>query len=165
MIIAIYSANLLEYDWTERTQVVWISPLLKSIGSDSIPDSEFRSDLIEYLSSYSLAPVQKVAESLEKYDFSPIKAKLVGSVPGRHKNDQKYKFGHFKIRSLLRKYAKKCKKSDRIMAQVSSIGSLGAQETSWVKEGFEKISFIFLVTENRVFQRSEISKSYSRVNF
>ena len=145
-----------------------ISPLLKSTGYDSIPDSEFRSDLIEYLSSYSLAPVQKVAESLEKYDFSQIKAKMVGSVPGRHKNDQKYKFGHFKIRSLLRKHAKKCKKSDRIMAQVSSIGSLGAQETSWLKEGFENFfpySLIFLVTKNCVFQISNSSKSYSRVNF
>ena len=140
MVVAIYSANLLDYDWTERTQVVWISPLLKPIETGSSPDSEFLSDLTEYLSAYSLAPVQKVADGLEKYDFSPIKAKLIGSVPGRHKNDQKYKFGHFKARSVLRKHAQNCEKTDRIVAQVSSIGSLGAQETSWLKAGVGKKS-------------------------
>ena len=119
--VAIYSANLLEYDWTERTQVVWVSSLLPLRTGPKI-ESNFEKDLKSYLEGYELAPIQKIIESFENYDFSDVKVRLVSSVPGRHKNQDKFKFGHFRVRSLLRTEAKNCQKSDKIVGQFSSIG-------------------------------------------
>ena len=68
----------------------------------------FEDDLVQYLSSYNLAPVQKIVDSFKSYDFSAIAVRLVASVPGRHKKQSKYDFGHFRMRKLLREVGENC---------------------------------------------------------
>ena len=96
--MAIYSANLLDYDWTERTQVIWVSPLMPLLGEKEKIENDFENDLISYLSGYNLAPIQKIVESFRNYDFSGVNVRLFGSIPGRHMKDEKYLFGHFRLR-------------------------------------------------------------------
>ena len=132
--IAVYSANLLDYDWEERTQVIWLSPLLPLLNGSEKNATDFETDLIEYIDSYSLAPLNSLLQSFEKYDFSSIKARLVASSPGRRRDKEKWKFGHLKLRKLL-KQAKSCNKEDQLIAQCSSIGSIRSRD-SWLFNEF-----------------------------
>merc|ERR1739838_300401 len=55
LVVAVYSANLIESDWTERTQLVWVSPLLLHWNDEKSKTMEslFQKDLYEYLSGYN----------------------------------------------------------------------------------------------------------------
>jgi len=132
--VAIYSANLLDYDWRERTQVIWLSPLLPLLKEKSKTSSEFETDLVEYIDSYSLAPLNSLLQSFEKYDFSSIKARFIGSSPGRRRDKEKWIFGHLKLRKVLKKISN-CAKNDKLVAQCSSIGSLRSRD-SWLYNEF-----------------------------
>ena len=138
---------MLDYDWSERTQVIWVSPLLPLRNGAPKVENAFESDLISYLSGYDLAPVQRVIDSFENYDFSNVKVRLVGSIPGRHQKDAKYKFGHFRLRSLLKESGVNCDANDKIGGQFSSIGSLGSRDTTWLKGQFLES---FSTSEERV---------------
>ena len=65
-----------------------MSPLLPRLPKndpENGPDTEkedFKTDLLNYLSSYNLSQVEKIKEELENFDFSQVKVRLVASIPG-----------------------------------------------------------------------------------
>lgn len=69
-------------------QIIWVSPLLPRVqknGPVNGPETEkedFKTDLLNYLSSYNLSQVEKIKEELENFDFSQVKIRLVASIPG-----------------------------------------------------------------------------------
>ena len=70
-----------------------------------------------------MAQVERLKTTLDLYDFTPIKERLIISVPGRHKAEEKFKFGHLSMRLKL-KSVQDTEKDDYFLAQISSIGSL-----------------------------------------
>ena len=69
-------------------QIIWVSPLLPRLqknGPVNGPETEkedFKTDLLNYLSSYNLSQVEKIKEELENFDFSQVRIRLVASIPG-----------------------------------------------------------------------------------
>ena len=65
-----------------------MSPLLPRLPKndpENGPDTEkedFKTDLLNYLSSYNLSQVEKIKEELENFDFSQVKVRLVASILG-----------------------------------------------------------------------------------
>ncbi|KAA3676756.1 tyrosyl-DNA phosphodiesterase 1 [Paragonimus westermani] len=122
---------------------VWVSPKLSPID-DNVQvntDSEtgFRADLIDYLRGYGSenahdpsSPLGYWIKELSSHDFRPIRVFLVGSVSGRHTGPQLKKFGHPKLGELLSASAFNTPSSWPVVGQFSSIGSFGAQPTSWL---------------------------------
>ena len=92
--IVIHTANMIPHDWTNMSQAVWRSPLLPlAIGEEGAADGNnpsvgntFKKDFLNYLRAYNQRrPVcRELVEKLVRYDFSAVRAVLIGSVPGRH---------------------------------------------------------------------------------
>lgn len=87
--VVILTANMIERDWAQKTQGLWISPLFPLL-SDTEPfedksPTKFQTDLIEYLSSYNCKPLETWIKTLRRYDMSEAKVFLIGSVPGNIK--------------------------------------------------------------------------------
>ncbi|KIH89413.1 tyrosyl-DNA phosphodiesterase [Sporothrix brasiliensis 5110] len=93
--IIIHTANLIPHDWCNMTQAVWRSPLLPLLTSgktevkykeESGVGLRFKYDFLNYLRSYNQrrSVCSPLVEALQKYDFSAVRAVLIGSVPGRH---------------------------------------------------------------------------------
>src|SRR5436190_1858978 len=62
---------------------------------------------------------------------------LIASVPGYHINEKLKRFGHMRLRNVLRRITipLSCKLDSNIICQFSSIGSLGKDE-KWLIEEF-----------------------------
>lgn len=83
--IVVHTGNLIESDWEDRTQGLWISPLCLPLpprdttndsGDDAIEgDSEvgFKRDLLRYLDSYSLPELEPWIQKIRRCDMSGIK--------------------------------------------------------------------------------------------
>lgn len=132
--VVIHTANMISFDWTNMTQAAWISPLLP-LAKDSQPPSPvgetFKKDLLEYFSFYGKARTGRLVDQLRKYSFSAVKAIFIGSVPGRHRVSEA-KWGWPKLRKVLRTIpASSPDKRPKIMAQCSSIATLG-QNNTWL---------------------------------
>ena len=84
--MAIYSANLIQVDWEERTQIIWLSPLLPRLQKHELETEDnsenFKTDLLNYISSYNLSQLEKIKEEIENFDFRQVKIRLVASIPG-----------------------------------------------------------------------------------
>lgn len=55
---------------------------------------------MEYLSKYNHH--QEISARISQYDFTGVKGVLVGSVPGKFSGAEKNKWGHMRLRSVLR---------------------------------------------------------------
>ncbi|CAD5123083.1 DgyrCDS11459 [Dimorphilus gyrociliatus] len=131
--VVIHTANLVHGDWHQKTQGVWISPLFPILlgqGSGE-SDTKFRKDLIDYLTAYNHPKLRSWIEMIKTHDFSDCRVHLVASVPGRHTDISKDKWGHLKLRKLLKQVEPSCKQWP-IVGQFSSIGSLGAKSEDWL---------------------------------
>ena len=78
---------MIEVDWEERTQIIWMSPLLPRLDKNESKNFEeknenFKLDLLNYISSYNLSQLEKIKEEIENFDFSQVKIRLVASIPG-----------------------------------------------------------------------------------
>ena len=57
--VAIYSANLIQVDWEERTQIIWLSPFLPRLQKheleteDNSETENFKTDLLNYIQAYA----------------------------------------------------------------------------------------------------------------
>ncbi|KAJ9496734.1 hypothetical protein H2202_007808 [Exophiala xenobiotica] len=84
--IFIHTANMVPKDWTNMTQAVWRSPLLRKGYSIDSPMGtvgsglRFKHDLIKYLVAYT-RKIRPLLEHLALFDFSPIRGALVASTP------------------------------------------------------------------------------------
>ena len=67
-----------------------MSPLLPRLDKNETKNFEekaenenFKSDLLNYISSYNLSQLEKIKEEIENFDFSQVKIRLVASIPGK----------------------------------------------------------------------------------
>ncbi|OZJ04013.1 hypothetical protein BZG36_03629 [Bifiguratus adelaidae] len=131
--VVIHTANLVAGDWDYRTQEVWQSPRLHlksySESESYVPlaaTSQFELDLIAYLRAYEHR-LTKFIKAIQQYDFSPVRAVLIASTPGYHTNANMYKWGHMRLRDVLRRVdvgSVEDSRNDLVICQFSSIGSV-----------------------------------------
>lgn len=133
--IVVSTSNLVESDWENRTQGLWISPECPALPPDSDTGAgesvtNFKRDFLAYLTAYRLPCLQPWLETLRQVDMSAIKVFFVASVPGSHttyRND----WGQLKLAKLLKENI--VPNDGDVIAQCSSIGSLGPKPTAWLQ--------------------------------
>lgn len=136
--VIIHTANLVDGDWRQKTQGVWMSPLFpklstkESAAGDS--STHFKQDLVEYLTAYRQKSLDEWISTIQQSDMSAAKVVLIGSIPGRYIGDEKNRFGHLKLRKVLQKSGPEALLvSDwPVIGQFSSVGSLGASSDAWL---------------------------------
>lgn len=139
MRVVIHTSNLIERDWFQKTQGMWISPLfpkLKPTESKTSGDSptRFKQDLLEYIASYKAYQLKEWQEHVSNHDMSSARVFIIGSSPGRHIGEKKHSYGHMKLRKVLNENGppKDQCKSWPVIGQFSSIGSLGPDKQKWL---------------------------------
>ncbi|RYP48901.1 hypothetical protein DL768_005263 [Monosporascus sp. mg162] len=166
--VIIHTANMIAKDWTNMTNGAWISPILPRSASASAAREDaveieatdgaaigsgerFKADLLNYLRAYNAKRdvCGPLVKELRRYDFSAVRGALVASVPGKHDVDdepQATRWGWAAARHALRTVP--ClhhqqaagKRNAEIVAQVSSIATLGASD-AWLRRTlFEALS-------------------------
>ncbi len=89
--VIVHTANMIEQDWRNLSQGVWLSPLLPRLASPVSNETlgvlpaigsgpRFKRDFMAYLQYYEHRTAGLVSQ-LQQYDFSAIKAALVAHVP------------------------------------------------------------------------------------
>ncbi|KAL1898565.1 hypothetical protein Sste5346_003469 [Sporothrix stenoceras] len=166
--IIIHTANMIPHDWRNMTQAVWRSPLLPllkdgTVGEERKEESgiglRFKHDFLNYLRSYNQrrSVCGPLVETLQRYDFSAVRAVLIGSVPGRHhvpfpgeeeaeeqerknlKSGDESRLAHTRWGWLAMKRAlddvplRPEAKTTEIVIQVSSIATLGGTD-AWLQK-------------------------------
>lgn len=129
--VVIHTANLLRIDWEQKTEALWLSPVLKRVKQETQVSSDnnhfgarFKADILQYIRAYHNASLQSLIDELNKFDFSPVRAIFIGSVPGYYGLSDTH-FGLQKLRRSLRNATFEAQISDSTIAQVSSLGNLG----------------------------------------
>ncbi|XP_069592716.1 tyrosyl-DNA phosphodiesterase 1 isoform X1 [Ranitomeya imitator] len=143
--VVIHTSNLIHDDWHQKTQGIWLSPLYPRLpeGSSSLAGesrTNFRSDLVSYLSSYNSPSLKEWIDIIKQHNLSETRVYLVGSTPGRFQGNDKDKWGHFRLRKILRE---KCspvagRESWPVIGQFSSIGSMGSDQSKWLHSEFSE---------------------------
>ncbi|XP_053331170.1 tyrosyl-DNA phosphodiesterase 1 [Spea bombifrons] len=143
--VVIHTSNLIHGDWDQKTQGIWLSPLYRRIqegASISAGESatNFRADLISYLASYNSPTLREWMEIIKQHDLSETRAYLVGSTPGRFQGVEREKWGHLRLRKLLREHTTPVpgQQDWPVIGQFSSIGSMGADKTKWLHSEFRE---------------------------
>uniref|UniRef100_A0A1B0EWV7 Tyrosyl-dna phosphodiesterase n=2 Tax=Lutzomyia longipalpis TaxID=7200 RepID=A0A1B0EWV7_LUTLO len=140
MRVVISTANLYADDWHNRTQGLWISPKLPKVEDSKDTafgesPTNFRESLLRYLMAYNNPKIQPWITRVRKSNFSEVNVFLVASVPGGHISSSFSKgpqWGHPRMGHLLAQHSARIDETCPIVAQSSSIGSLGASVDSWV---------------------------------
>ncbi|XP_011315263.1 probable tyrosyl-DNA phosphodiesterase [Fopius arisanus] len=137
--VIVSTANLYHDDWDNRTQALWISPHLPELpegSSKAQGDSKtgFKTDFLNYLTFYGPNRIQHWLDVLERCDFSSIDVFFLASVPGNHKEGSRDRWGLRRLAALLSSHAQLPADGAKwsVVAQCSSIGSLGPNFESWV---------------------------------
>ncbi|XP_038629410.1 tyrosyl-DNA phosphodiesterase 1 isoform X3 [Scyliorhinus canicula] len=124
---------------------IWLSPLYPRLpegSSETAGESvtNFKRDLIDYLTSYRSAGLSEWIAHIKQHDLSETRVYLIGSTPGRHQGNEKQKWGHFKLRRILSDCTSPVTNQESwpLIGQFSSIGSLGADETKWLCSEFKE---------------------------
>ncbi|KAL3266588.1 hypothetical protein HHI36_010752 [Cryptolaemus montrouzieri] len=146
--VVVSTANLYYEDWNHYNQGLWLSPpcppMSASVKNNGESPTRFKSDLLEYLKTYKIACLQQWIERVEKADFSEIRVFLVTSTPGKHYPDDRGCHIH-SVAKLLKKHCslpiKTSPQSEGpsawgVIAQSSSIGSLGKTAGDWLRSSF-----------------------------
>lgn len=120
---------------------LWISPHLPRLSdSANLSDGEsptgFKKDLERYLNKYREPILTQWIWAVRRADFSAVNVFLVASVPGNHKDAEANFWGHKKLAYVLSHHATLPPDAPQwpIVAQSSSIGSLGANFESWLSK-------------------------------
>ncbi|XP_072478922.1 tyrosyl-DNA phosphodiesterase 1 isoform X3 [Notamacropus eugenii] len=142
--VVIHTSNLIQADWHQKTQGIWLSPLYPRLpyGTPSThgeSPTHFKSDLISYLMAYNAPPLKEWTDIIQEHDLSETRVYLIGSTPGRFQGNHKEDWGHFRLRKLLKEHTSLVpeQQSWPIIGQFSSIGSLGADESKWLCAEFK----------------------------
>lgn len=132
------------------TQAVWRSPILPREREKGLVNVEhdaqfgsglrFKTDLLNYLRAYGSGKTGRLVEKLSAFDFSAIRAALVGSVPSKQlssANRMPYEtlWGWLGLKNVLEDMPCSGNATDPpavIAIQVSSIASLGSTD-AWMK--------------------------------
>ncbi|KAK2584626.1 hypothetical protein KPH14_006975 [Odynerus spinipes] len=139
--VVVSTANLYSDDWENRTQGLWISPHLPPLPqSANTTEGEsktgFKKDLLRYLNAYKNPALTEWISTVRRTDFSDVNVFFVASVPGGHKNADTDLWGHRKLADVLSAHATLPPDAPYwpIIAQSSSIGSLGPNYESWLSK-------------------------------
>ncbi|XP_074091624.1 tyrosyl-DNA phosphodiesterase 1 isoform X2 [Macrotis lagotis] len=142
--VVIHTSNLIQADWHQKTQGIWLSPLYPRLPYGTPSDygessTNFKSDLISYLMAYNAPSLKEWTDIIQEHDFSETRVYLIGSTPGRFQGSHKEDWGHFRLRKLLKEYTSFVPEQQcwPIVGQFSSIGSLGADESKWLCTEFK----------------------------
>lgn len=146
--VIIHTANLVQGDWHQKSQGVWISPVFPKLPTGSSPrdgDSEtgFKRDLLEYLRAYKQHHLEEWIRLIGEHDMSSSQVCIIASVPGRHTGTTKSMFGHLKLRKTLEQLGPNpgSTRGWPVIGQFSSIGSLGATKDTWLcKEWLQSLA-------------------------
>lgn len=139
--VIIHTSNLEPKDWYQKSQGLWCSELLPKLEEqEKVQDkskTNFQTDLIEYLEAYNCTQLKKWIAIIKRHDFSSVNVFLIGSIPGRHKDGKLNKFGHMKVRKILKQYVpSNFGKEWSVLTQFSSIGTLGKSAETWLQSEF-----------------------------
>ncbi|XP_019888615.1 probable tyrosyl-DNA phosphodiesterase isoform X2 [Ooceraea biroi] len=139
--VVVSTANLYSDDWENRTQGLWISPHLPLLpesanSTDGESPTGFKKDLERYLSKYRHPALTQWVWAVRKADFSAVNVFLIASVPGTHKDVEADFWGHRRLAYVLSRHATLPPDAPQwpIVAQSSSIGSLGPNYDSWLSK-------------------------------
>ncbi|XP_069117076.1 tyrosyl-DNA phosphodiesterase 1-like isoform X2 [Argopecten irradians] len=138
MRVVIHTSNMIERDWFQKTQGMWISPLFPKLPKPSSTQGEsptgFKHDLLEYVSAYQAYQLKEWKDHIFSHDMSSARVFIVGSCPGRHAGDKKSRFGHMRLRRLLHEHGpeKELVKTWPVVGQYSSVGTLGPAKETWL---------------------------------
>ncbi|NXL65915.1 TYDP1 phosphodiesterase, partial [Chordeiles acutipennis] len=143
--VVIHTSNLIAEDWHQKTQGIWLSPLYPRLpqgtaGSAGESETNFKSDLISYLMAYNSPTLQEWIDLIQEHDLSETRVYLLGSTPGRYQGSDKEKWGHLRLRKLLKEHASSipAQESWPVVGQFSSIGSMGADGSKWLCSEFQE---------------------------
>ena len=131
MRVIIHTANLIPQDWDRKTQGVWVSPMFPK----STKSSQFQLDMLAYLSSYNRSALDLWRRHVSSHDMSDANVHLIASVPGRHLASNINQWGHMKLRHVLQQ-STAVSGDWSVVAQFSSIGSLGSNPRQWLTGEF-----------------------------
>ncbi|RYC63831.1 hypothetical protein CHU98_g2371 [Xylaria longipes] len=151
--VIIHTANMIAKDWTNMTNGVWASPLLPKLqqlqrGAETHgiigSGSRFKFDLLSYLRAYNTVRnvCSSLVEELTKYDFSAVRGALVASVPGKHDVEHEpgiTRWGWQGLKETLKRVPAQTGTSE-VVVQISSIATLGANDTWLQKTLFDSLS-------------------------
>eukprot|EP00794_Sanderia_malayensis_P003741 gene3741-4263_t len=138
--VIIHTANLVEQDWDQKTQGIWMSPKFPKI-QNSPPHTNrreegFKNDLLDYLAAYGKSKqLDDWRNHIQNHDMTEAKVRIVASVPGRHSGSTKRKWGHLRLRDMLEKMDPDLARVSSdwpVIGQFSSIGSLGMDHHKWL---------------------------------
>lgn len=141
MRVIVSTANLIEADWHNNVQGLWISDRLPRlpINNQRLGESAtgFRSDLVTYLQAYNLQALNVWIERICCTDFSSINVFLVTSIPSYRSNTAAgYPFGHGKVQWLLSQHCPPIPSTSPVVAQCSTLGNFGDEANSWLTTEF-----------------------------
>ncbi|XP_064919766.1 tyrosyl-DNA phosphodiesterase 1 isoform X4 [Columba livia] len=143
--VVIHTSNLIAEDWHQKTQGIWLSPLYPRLpqgttGSAGESETNFKSDLISYLTAYNSPTLKEWIDLIQEHDLSETRVYLLGSTPGRYQGSDKEKWGHLRLRKLLKDHASSipARESWPVVGQFSSIGSLGVDGSKWLCSEFQE---------------------------
>ncbi|XP_042898012.1 tyrosyl-DNA phosphodiesterase 1 [Parasteatoda tepidariorum] len=139
--IVIHTSNIVDSDWYQRTQGIWMSPVLPECMNSESGESptSFKADLLEYINAYEAPELNEWCQIIKKHNFSKVNVFLIGSVPGRHIGSKKTSYGHLKLRKVLNlngNLREVVQPDWPLIGQFSSIGSLGASPDQWLTGEF-----------------------------
>ncbi|KAI8601656.1 tyrosyl-DNA phosphodiesterase-domain-containing protein [Dissophora ornata] len=139
MQFVLHTANMIERDWRNKTQGVFkTGRLTKKPQPSGLATCSFERDLLEYLQRYSNHI--EITSKISQYDFTGVRGVLVGSVPGKFSGPEKNKWGHMRLRAVLRQQVEIPKENlqgSKMICQISSVGSLGKDSQDWLRGEFE----------------------------
>eukprot|EP00898_Chlorokybus_atmophyticus_P002644 jgi/Chlat1/3380/Chrsp23S03810 len=137
--VVVHTANLVNSDFNNKTQGVWVQdfPLKSTTGSK--PASLFEDDLLFYLEALKWRPPAAVPggvsaniAALRQYDYSCAKVCLIPSLPGYHTAKTMHRLGHMKLRAVLA--AEKLPSDFSGSPLVYQCSSMGSLDEKWMKE-------------------------------
>ena len=132
--VVVHTANLIPSDWENRSQGVWVSDKCPPGQGDS--KTGFKASLLRYLRYYEVSAVHQFISAVEKVDMSSINTVFTASVPGSHKDGAMCHWGHRHVARTLRSHVPRHVSSWPVIAQCSSIGSLGPTPDTWFEREF-----------------------------
>ncbi|KAF5093921.1 hypothetical protein D0Z00_003792 [Geotrichum galactomycetum] len=139
--IVIHTANLKDFDWDNMTQGVWMSPRLARLKPGQTNTSQFFHDFCDYLYNYGTI-TRDLVKMLSCYDFAPIRAVLIASVPCSTRRGCKdyTKYGLHRLHAEVAKLALLSSDTDHIVANVSAISSLGPTNDYLINQVFRALN-------------------------
>uniref|UniRef100_A0AAR2LYM8 Tyrosyl-DNA phosphodiesterase 1 n=1 Tax=Pygocentrus nattereri TaxID=42514 RepID=A0AAR2LYM8_PYGNA len=143
--VIILTSNMIQADWYQKTQGLWMSPMYPRLPEGS-PETagesrtHFKHDLLEYLRAYRAPELAEWIERIKEHNLSETRIYLIGSTPGRFQGPDMEKWGHLKLRKLLSEHTCPVQNAEQwpVIGQFSSIGSMGLDKTKWLAAEFQR---------------------------